>query len=255
VNRVDDLTFAARVGYARYALEGAARRGAYNGESMYVPSWTFMARTGWTAAHAVEIFEALARRASSPYTQMDTPAAPNFISISPVWTFDRAGQSVTRLADGNLLYCGGSHAWLGDPHYYIYNDVVIIASDLEVEIRGYPEEVFAPRDFHSATQVGNTLYVIGGVGDSEKMAPTPQQTPVYALDLATFRMSTVTTHGESPGMVFGHTSTYMYAHNIIEVSGGSRLIRKGIQPQHLDCGERYSLDLTTKRWTRRPSES
>ena len=74
--------------------------------------------------------------------------------LYPVWCFDRFGQSMTILPDGRRIFIAGEHEDWYDPDFFIYNDVVVISTNGDIEhIFGYPIEVFPPTDFHAAAYV------------------------------------------------------------------------------------------------------
>src|SRR5262245_20211093 len=75
------------------------------------------------------------------------------ITRPPVWCFQRFGQSITQLPDGRIIEIGGEHEDHYDPDFCIYNDVVVHRGDGAFDIFGYPEDVFPPTDFHTATLV------------------------------------------------------------------------------------------------------
>lgn len=62
-------------------------------------------------------------------------------------------RSSTRLRNGREIYIAGEHEDWYDPDFYIYNDVIVIHPNLEIQIYGYPRTVFRATDFHSATLV------------------------------------------------------------------------------------------------------
>ena len=76
----------------------------------------------------------------------------------------RFGQTLTRLPDGTVVEIGGEHEDSYDRDFCIYNDVFVHGSDGSIAILGYPEATFPPTDFHTATYIGNWIYIIGGHG-------------------------------------------------------------------------------------------
>jgi len=125
-------------------------------------------------------------------------------SHSATWSFGRFGQSITELPDGRWLLISGEHEDSYDPDFCIYNDVVVIGPNGDVVIYSYPEEVFQPTDFHTATQVGDTILIIGNLGYFDKRREG--FTPVYSLNLQTFEISEVQTHGAGPGWISDHSA-------------------------------------------------
>jgi hypothetical protein len=144
------------------------------------------------------------------------------------WCFDRFGTSLTRMPDGRLICVGGEHEDWYDSDFCIYNDVIVLRpapgeemvteTSGGVEIYGYPEEVFPPTDFHTATLVGGTIYLIGRLGYDRE--PTFERTPVYMLDTVTYRIEEFQTTRESPWWVYKHHASYDAARHAITVRGG-----------------------------------
>jgi hypothetical protein len=102
-------------------------------------------------------------------------------SKGPVWNFDRMGATRTPHPDGRVICIAGEHEDHYDPDFCTYNDVVILDLDGSVAIYGYPQDVFPPTDFHTATLVGDRLIVIGRLGYMGERHPG--KTPVMVLDL------------------------------------------------------------------------
>src|SRR5581483_9798876 len=82
----------------------------------------------------------------------------------PVWCYDRFGRTTTLLPDGRIVEIAGEHEDWYDADFCIYNDIVIFDGKGNFEILGYPERVFPPTDFHSATLVRDSIYIIGSLG-------------------------------------------------------------------------------------------
>ena len=181
----------------------------------------------------------------------------------PVWCFARFGATQTYLPDGRLIRIGGEHEDCYDSDFQIYNDVVVIqnshmvkacpmyampppsnfplnteqdaASSVpkilgtsnpnDVTIYGYPQSVFPPTDFHTATYVKNDktndefIYIIGGLGymgSSHRRA-----THVYRLRLSDFSIEHIKTTGTQPGGCTNrHTTQLITADNrkMIEIT-------------------------------------
>ena len=163
----------------------ARRFGTANPEPMNEPFWLAMIRSGVNAWAATQRFD------PSMSIQRD-----------PIWCAQRFGQSLTCLPDGRIVLIGGEHEDHYDPDFCIYNDVFVRAPDGTVTIFGYPESVFPPTDFHTATLAGDAIYVIGSLGYHG--ARRFGETPVFRLDLATFRMERLETSGDAPGWIYRH---------------------------------------------------
>ena len=209
-----------------YKQQRRPRFGNANPERMDVPFWEFMAqnkaRTAWWAK---EEFEA---------TTLG----------SPVWSFNRFGMSQTDLLDRRVIYIAGEHEDFYDPDFYIYNDVIVFHPDSKIAIFGYPKNVFPPTDFHSATLVGESIYIIGSLGYLGERVPG--FTPVYRLDCASLEITTLETYGDNPGWISRHE-----AH--LDAQGTKILIRGGkVVPEDVtkyeDNFQSYQLDLVTLNW-------
>lgn len=172
----------------------------------------------------------------------------------PDWCFLRFGATRTAMPDGRIVCIGGEHEDFYHPDFCIYNDVVVLRpAGMEtvtedsgaVEIYGYPEDVFPPTDFHSATLVGERIYIIGRLG----YAGTRQAgvTPVYALETRGYRMEALAPTGPAPGWVYEHHASYDAARHAITVRGGKVYdgrAQKG-DPDHLAA---HRLWLDGLRW-------
>ena len=169
-------------------------------------------------------------------------------SSGPTWCFVRRGRCVVQLRDQRILYIGGSHEDFYDPDFCIYNDVVVEQVDGTYEIFAYPERIFPPSDFQSATIVGHELYLIGSLGYLDRRRPG--ETQALALNLDTLRMRPVETFGDGPGWVYGHEAEWNRPRNTIAIWGGKRIVWKGDKMESEQLGEeRYELDLATQLWT------
>ncbi len=178
------------------------RFGAANPEVMNNPFWEGMIRSGLDAYQAaVHIqnerrFEAI---------------------FDPIWCAKRFGQSLTFLPDGRIVQIAGEHEDHYDPDFCIYNDVFVHHLDGSVTLYGYPEAVFPPTDFHTATLIGKHIYVIGSLG--YQGTRIYGETPVYRLDTETLQMEAVKTTGDNPGWIYEHQAVLLGAHEI-QISGG-----------------------------------
>ncbi|NTU80999.1 MAG: ankyrin repeat domain-containing protein [Chloroflexales bacterium] len=211
-------------------LAGRWRRfGRANPEVMDEPFWQAMVRS-----------RAAAYTARSSYG--DTGDG------EPVWCFARFGRSLVALPDGRFVEIGGEHEDFYDPDFCIYNDVVVYHGDGTFTLYGYPAEVFPPTDFHTATLVGETIYLIGSLGYQGQRRVG--ETPVYRLNCTTWAMARVATGGELPGWISRHTAAYEPASHRIVVQGGKRWIGSGAAEQYVDNPTTYALDLTTLEWRR-----
>jgi len=207
---------------ARHRIFGNA-----NPQLMNLPFWKAMVSCGASASRARRHFDEGRRLAE------------------PVWCFERMGQSFTELPDGRVIEIAGEHEDSYDPDFCIYNDVVVHHGDGTFDIYGYPREVFPPTDFHTATLVGDSIFVIGNFGnDGDRRYG---QTQVYRLDIRTLAMEPVDTRGEPPGWISSHRAR-LIGHGI-EVKGGSILELIDEDENWRDNQDTYLLDLSTMSWS------
>ena len=169
------------------------RFGTANPEPMDNAFWRAMVRCGVTAY-----------RARATFGDTDT------FRGGAVWSYHRFGKSFTELPDGRIIEVGGEHEDAYDPDFCIYNDVFVHRGEnsggAEFEIFGYPQAVFPPTDFHSATLVGEWIYIIGGLGYSGTRVSG--ETPVYRLHCASLKIEKLETNGEKPGWINSHRAVY-----------------------------------------------
>jgi ankyrin repeat protein len=213
-------------------LAGKHRQfGKSNPEVMEVPFWKAMVSGGFGSWYAKRTFN-----------------DPNFYSPPPVWCFDRFGRTITQLPDGRIIEIGGEHEDAYDPDFCIYNDVVVYQGDGNFQILGYPKNIFPPTDFHSATLVGEYIYIIGSVGYRDEIIYN--HTPVYRLHIGTFKIEKVKTSGEKPGWISRHKAYYQEPADTIYITGGKVCVLVNKDEQYLDNVSSYTLNLTNFRWTR-----
>lgn len=207
------------------------RFGHRNPEVMNCAFWDYMVRSGITAWEA-------SRRFAKSRNELE----------EAVWCYDRFGIGKTSLPDGRAVTIGGEHEDFYDDDFCIYNDVIVFDSPTRFTIYGYPKEIFPPTDFHSATLVGNAIYIIGGLGyRGERVF---DETPIYRLDTATFAIDQVATCGDKPGWIHNHEAVYL-AHEHAIYLGGGLLSRQREGKEILTAGtEDYVLDLTSLEWRR-----
>lgn len=208
------------------------RFGTANPELMDIAFWKAMVRSGATAYGA---------QATFGDTEM---CGPDGNLKPPVWCFHRFGKSITELPDGRFIEVGGEHEDWYMPEFCIYNDVVVHHPTGRFDILGYPEEVFPPTDFHSATLVGKWLYIIGSAGYADERKHS--QTPIYRLDCDTLAIEKVEASGEQPGWVNGHKAVLQS--NSIVLSGGRVWAPAGESQERSDNPHRYALDLASLEW-------
>ncbi|MEW4567854.1 hypothetical protein AB1L88_08300 [Tautonia sp. JC769] len=183
----------------------------------------------------------------------------------PDWCAGDLGQPRVELPDGRILRVAGEYEDYYDPDFCIYNHVIVQTPDDAIEIYGYPREVFPPTDFHTATLVDDRLILIGNLGYPDERRPC--MTPVFSLDLNTYRIDPVATLGDAPGWISSHSATLDPGGSAITVTGGRvwlapqprgilertvNLLRRNPAPQGIlkRSFDDFRLDLTRGRWER-----
>ncbi|MFS2032424.1 ankyrin repeat domain-containing protein [Polaromonas sp. CT11-55] len=211
-----------------YAAGKNRRFGTGNPEQIKNPFWLAMVRSGASAWKASEKFA-------------DASAGER----EPVWCYQRFGRSTTVLDDGRIIEIAGEHEDYYDPDFCIYNDVTEFRPDGSIRIFGYPEDVFPPTDFHTATLMGDAILIVGCLGYSG--GRQFGHTPVYRLSLANFEIQKIETSGDHPGWIHRHKARLDGQGRLI-VSGGE--IEQGLKTPALENIDEWVLDLTTWVWTR-----
>lgn len=212
---------------AQFNAARTRRFGRTNGERMNEPFWLAMIRAGSTAYAAMCHFDPQRR-----------PGA------APVWCAQRFGQSITFLPDGRIVQVGGAHEAPGDTNFCIYNDVFVHHPDGRIDIHGYPEELFPPTDFHTATLVGDELVLIGARGEPGQRAWGT--TPVFSLSLTDFRMRRLALAGTPPGWIYQHRARLSGPRRITVVDG--TVARSGRKEVHEPNLASFVLDLDAGAW-------
>lgn len=191
-----------------------------------MPVWEWLVREGLGAYEANQQFD-----------------GPDVFEAGPGWCFDRFGCSETELPDGRIVHIAGEHEDSYDPDFYIYNDVIVRGPDDDVTIFGYPEDVFPPTDFHSATLVGDEIWILGSLGYPDDRMPGT--TPAYVLSLDDMSIRAVTCDGEAPGWIRKHDA-HLSGSSIV-LSRGEYEREDGSSVENVDD---YALDLATCTWSR-----
>lgn len=215
-----------RVTKQDYEQYHSRRFGRRNPERMNNPFWEEMVRLRVNGYWASSKFE------------------DRYVYGDPVWCCDRFGQSLTALPDGRYVEIAGEHEDYYDPDFCIYNDVIVHDGQGGMDIYGYPREVFPPTDFHTATLVGDSIYVIGNLGYVEDRRPGT--TPVFKLSTKSWAMTPVQTFGENPGWIGRHCAKLISADEI-EITGGRLDSASDEESEQAAC---YRLNVTTGVWRR-----
>lgn len=210
-----------------------ARWGDHNPERMDQPFWLAMIRSGLNAYAGAQLVGG---------TRGDCP----------VWCAQRFGQSFTLLPDGRVIQIGGEHEDYYDPDFCIYNDVFVHHPDGRIDIYCYPEEVFPPTDFHTATLSDGSIYVIGGLGyqGSRRFG----ETPVYAVDICALGIRRIELTGEGPGWISRHRAMAAGPHEI-RIWGGKIAAEAGGRENYEDNHGAWILDVVGRHWRREPEAS
>jgi hypothetical protein len=226
----ENLVDASRTDFLRARTR---RFGGANPERIHEPFWESMIRAGVAGCVADRLF--------------DTPPA---CDGAPVWCAQRFGQSITFLPDGRIVQIGGEHEDSYDKDFCIYNDVFVQEPGGAMTIFGYPESVFPPTDFHTATLIGGYIYVIGSLGYPGTRRYG--ETPVHRLDTGTFRMERLRTSGDAPGWIYRHRAALTAPHEI-RVSRGKVVRFAGNKEAHAQNDDGFVLDVKRLVWRREPS--
>lgn len=164
-------------------------------------------------------------------------------SPSP-WSPDRYGQTITALPNGRTLHIGGASGDSYFPEFCIYNDVIVCEPGFAPRLYLYPREVFAPADFHSATLVGDWIYIIGGLGYPDERGET--RCPVYRLHLPSLQIEKLETTGEDPGRIFRHEAGRITETQILVRNGFLATDRPPFNQRHTTG----IFDTESLRWSR-----
>ena len=215
-----------------YLATSKRRFGTSNPERMRNPIWEWMVRTGNTPFAA--------RRSLGLDSYYRCPGKPE-------WCFDRMGAARVEMPDGRVITIAGEHEDFYDPDFCIYNDVVVQKGDA-VEIYGYPRSVFPPTDFHTATLVGNDIFIVGSLGYHDERGGS--RTPVFRLDARSYHIERAETTGESPGWIHKHRARHLPDAGVIEITGGERVLDRGADERFRDNVDDYHLNVRDGVWKR-----
>ena len=213
----------------------APRYGICNGEDISSPFHISMIESGESAYGAGEHFK-FKRSFSDP-------------EWKHIWNVARFGQSTTLLPDGRYVQIGGEHEDYYDPDLFIYNDVIVHTlpdhdgETWQRQVLAYPQDVFPPTDFHSATLVGDDIIVIGGLRYADKRIPG--HTSVYALHIPSMQFRTISCTGDAPGWIYKHQAQLIHP-GVIRVFGGTEFSSPN---KHVEMAFAWELDLSTAHWS------
>lgn len=234
------------------------RFGTANPERMQLAFWEWMIRGDDRPPSADEgilgkmgqmMRNGMVKSKYGPWRARDLFKVPVNPEDGPIWTFDRDGRTCTELPDGRVVCVGGEHEDSYDPDFCIYNDVVVLGPANQIEIYGYPKEVFPPTDFHTATLVGDRIIIIGCLGYPDDRRPG--HTPVYALDVSEYRITEVDTSGDKPGWLYRHQADFDTQGRVVVRGGqvdGERCCRRNVEEFALDIRSWAWHRLTNRNW-------
>lgn len=161
--------------------------------------------------------------------------------LPPLWSFQRMGQSETHLPDGRVIFIGGEFDDYYDPNFCIFNDVVVKYPNGEIEIYGYPLEIFPPTDFHTATLIGDEIYIIGNMGYFDQRQYSA--TAMYKLNIHSLKIQRVESRNHI-GWINNHTASVEYGQIMIQ---GGRIFDDDCSPmrENIDI---WAFNLKTLVW-------
>jgi hypothetical protein len=232
------------------------RFGNANPERMQLAFWEWMIRgeekppTGekeGLAGPGFVVREGKLKSSHGAYHARDFFKAPLNCEDGPIWAFKRYGATRSELPDGRVVCIGGEHEDYYDVDFCIYNDVIVFGPEDQIEIYGYPKDVFPPTDSHTASLLDDRIIIVGSLGYMQERRPG--YTPVYSLDLSGYHMSEIRTSGEMPGWISEHESL-LDLDGTITIRGGKIIEQKVGKQQYRRNVEDYALDLRSAVWSR-----
>lgn len=215
------------------------RYGKSNPERVENELWEMVVRKNWSGYQLSEHLNVRLQGCSNPSLSSYRETEPG-----PFWSWQRFGRSRTPLPDGRVIHIAGEHEDSYDPDFCIYNDVIVENPNGSLEFYLYPKDVFPPTDGHSATLIGEEIFLIGSIGyrDLRRVG----ETQVLKLDTRTLRIEQVATSGDRPGWVSRHTAAMIGEASIL-ITGGKVQTEKDYET---NTGI-FELDLITGTWRRR----
>jgi len=164
---------------------------------------------------------------------------------SAVWCAQRFGQSISFLPNGDIVQVAGEHEDSYDEDFCIFNDVFLHTHDGEIRIFAYPETVFPPTDFHSATVTGEYVYLIGSLGYSGHRRYG--MTQMYRLNTRSFQIESVATKGICPGWLYRHRAI-LSAPDEIRITGGTVVTHDEKGEIHTPNTRTFIFDTSLSSW-------
>lgn len=139
----------------------------------------------------------------------------------------------------------GEHEDHYAPNFFIYNDVIVYDPNGKISVFGYPNAIFPPTDFHTATFNGDHLYIIGSLGYHGTRQPGV--TPIYRLNLKNYAIDKIDASGEAPGWIYRHRATLKSEYEIL-ISGGKIVTFENERENHIDNQRTFVFDLKGCFW-------
>lgn len=124
--------------------------------------------------------------------------------------------------------------------------MTVVSPSGEIHVYQYPQNVFSPTDGHSATLIGNEVWIIGFV---RYICERGTKAQVHVLDLTTMRISLRSTTGEDPGWLSHHTVTGV-EDDVIEVEYGPKCRARSM----VQAGK-WTLHTGDLRWERNTDQT
>ena len=206
------------------------RFGTSNPEELTNPFWCYAIKEGGSGWSFKEDFD-----------------GPDSFDAGPCFSFQRYGRAEINLPDGRQVLIGGTHEDFIDPDFCIYNDVVIRDGE-RITIYGYPDDIFPPTDYATATLVGDEIWIIGCLGYKESRDERPTQ--VRVLNTNNWSIRTVQCQGDDPGTIWGHQAEISSDGSCLLISGGERHCRVlGMEARSLTNPNIHLLNLATHTWS------
>jgi len=208
------------------SFSARVRFGTKNPERVEHPVWLEAVRNNWSAWRL---------RGHCGDAQGDGDA--------PFWSWRRYGRTSTHLPDGRIVHIGGGHEASYDPDFCIYNDVVVERPSGQFDFYLYPRDLFPPTDFHSATMLGDWIYLVGSLG---YLGARGNAIQVMRLDLNDVHIERVETLGEVPGWLSHHCAERLDDARILIVGG--EFVSDNTTERNKEL---FELNVTTRLWRRR----
>jgi hypothetical protein len=225
-------------------IPSRTRYGIANPERVENPLWRSSFAGNWSG-YALREF-APSHYAAQNYSEDTSHSDYRDATPGPLWAWERSGRTSTPLLDGRIIHVAGEHEDWYSSHFCIYNDVVVEHPDGRLEFLLYPKDIFPPTDFHSATLIGRSIFLVGSIGyrDMRKIG----ETQVLRLDTETLKIERIATTDENPGWIARHTAQRL-SETTIGIANGTVMQAPNEGEKNTDA---FTLDIATLTWRREP---